>query len=128
MPLYFVSGVKGIIEGGTVVDKVVANIDIAPTIMQTMGLKMPPHMDGQSFLTQKLQENLPPSRHLDFEDSVFLFRGLPMNLRKRCLLCATLVTTLGMIWMVGLTLQAGHAVSATGVGSVYAANVQQETG
>lgn len=50
-----------------------------------------------------------------------------MNLRKRCLLCATLVTTLGMIWMVGLTLQAGHAVSATGVGSVYAANVQQET-
>ena len=50
-----------------------------------------------------------------------------MNLRKRCLLCAALVTTLGMIWMVGLTLQAGHAVSATGVGSVYVANVQQET-
>ena len=29
--------------------------------------------------------------------------------------------------MVGLPLQAGHAGSATGVGSVYAANVQQET-
>jgi N-acetylglucosamine-6-sulfatase len=39
-----------IIEGGTVVDEVVANIDIAPTVMQTMGLKMPPHMDGKSFL------------------------------------------------------------------------------
>ena len=50
-----------------------------------------------------------------------------MNLRKTCLLCATLVTSLGVIWLVGLPLQAGHAVSATGVGSVYAANVQQET-
>ena len=39
-----------IIEGGSVVEHVVANIDIAPTVMQAMGLKKPPHMDGQSFL------------------------------------------------------------------------------
>ncbi len=39
-----------IIEGGSVVEQVVANIDIAPTVMQAMGLKKPPHMDGQSFL------------------------------------------------------------------------------
>ncbi len=39
-----------IVQGGTVVDEVVANIDIAPTVMQAMGLKKPPHMDGQSFL------------------------------------------------------------------------------
>ena len=39
-----------IIDGGTVVDHVVANIDIAPTVMQAMGLKKPAHMDGQSFL------------------------------------------------------------------------------
>ena len=37
-------------KGGTVVDKVVANIDIAPTVMQAMGLKAPAHFDGQSFL------------------------------------------------------------------------------
>ena len=37
-------------EGGSVVEEVVANIDIAPTIMQTMGLQTPPHMDGQSFI------------------------------------------------------------------------------
>ena len=49
-----------------------------------------------------------------------------MNFRKTCLLCAGLVTTLGIIWMVGVPLQAGHASSAAGVGSVYAANVQQE--
>jgi N-acetylglucosamine-6-sulfatase len=36
------------IKGGTVVDQVVANIDIAPTVMQAMGLKKPTHMDGQS--------------------------------------------------------------------------------
>ena len=35
-----------IIQGGTVVDEVVANIDIAPTVMEAMGLKKPPHMDG----------------------------------------------------------------------------------
>jgi len=36
--------------GGKVVDQVVANIDIAPTIMEAMGLRTPPHMDGRSFL------------------------------------------------------------------------------
>lgn len=37
-------------EGGTVVDEVVANIDIAPTVMQAMGLEKPAHMDGKNFL------------------------------------------------------------------------------
>lgn len=37
-------------KGGTVVEKVVANIDIAPTVMEAMGLRKPPHMDGQSFI------------------------------------------------------------------------------
>ena len=39
-----------IIKGGTVVDQVVANIDIAPTVMQAMGMKKPAQLDGQSFL------------------------------------------------------------------------------
>jgi N-acetylglucosamine-6-sulfatase len=37
-------------EGGKVVDQVVANIDIAPTVMAAMGLQKPPHMDGANFL------------------------------------------------------------------------------
>lgn len=37
-------------RGRTVVDQVVANIDIGPTIMQAMGLQKPGHMDGQSFI------------------------------------------------------------------------------
>ncbi len=37
-------------EGGTVVEQVVANIDIAPTVFEAMGVQKPPHMDGQSFL------------------------------------------------------------------------------
>jgi N-acetylglucosamine-6-sulfatase len=45
--------------GDTVVDEVVANIDIAPTIMQTMGLKKPPHMDGQSFLSLAQGKEIP---------------------------------------------------------------------
>ena len=36
--------------GGTVVDEVVANIDIAPTVMQAMGLEKPAYMDGKNFL------------------------------------------------------------------------------
>lgn len=47
------------IKGGTVVDQVVANIDIAPTVMEAMGLKKPPHMDGQSFLPLA---QLPPAQ------------------------------------------------------------------
>jgi N-acetylglucosamine-6-sulfatase len=37
-------------NGGVIVDEVVANIDIAPTVMAAMGLAKPAHMDGQSFL------------------------------------------------------------------------------
>ncbi len=37
-------------KGGTVVEEVVANIDIGPTVFEAAGLKKPPHMDGQSFL------------------------------------------------------------------------------
>ena len=48
-----------IIQGGTVVDEVVANIDIAPTIMEAMGVQKPPHMDGQSFLPLAQGESIP---------------------------------------------------------------------
>jgi N-acetylglucosamine-6-sulfatase len=36
--------------GGQVMEQVVANIDIAPTVLQAAGLKKPGYMDGQSFL------------------------------------------------------------------------------
>jgi N-acetylglucosamine-6-sulfatase len=37
-------------QGGKVVEQVVANIDVAPTVMEAMGLQKPPHMDGQSII------------------------------------------------------------------------------
>jgi N-acetylglucosamine-6-sulfatase len=37
-------------RGGTVVEQAVANIDVAPTILEAMGLAKPPHMDGLSFV------------------------------------------------------------------------------
>ncbi len=37
-------------KGGTVVDEVVANIDVAPTVMEVMGLRAPAHMDGSSII------------------------------------------------------------------------------
>ena len=46
-------------EGGTVVDEVVANIDIGPTVMSAMGLAKPPHMDGESFLPLGRGESIP---------------------------------------------------------------------
>ena len=48
-----------VIQGGTVVEQVVANIDIAPTVMQAMGLEKPPHMDGQSFLPLAQGQSIP---------------------------------------------------------------------
>ena len=47
------------IQAGTVVDQVVANIDIAPTVLEAMGLKKPPHMDGQSFLSLAQGTSIP---------------------------------------------------------------------
>jgi N-acetylglucosamine-6-sulfatase len=37
-------------KGGTVVTEMVANIDMAPTILEAMGLKKPAHMDGRSVI------------------------------------------------------------------------------
>ncbi len=48
-----------LIPGGSVVDEVVANIDIGPTIMAAMGLNTPPHMDGQNFLPLAQGQSIP---------------------------------------------------------------------
>lgn len=37
-------------EGGKVVEEVIGNIDVGPTIMDAAGLETPEYMDGQSFL------------------------------------------------------------------------------
>ncbi|MFN3151531.1 sulfatase [Bremerella sp.] len=50
-------------QGGTVVDEVTANIDIAPTIMEAMGLQKPPHMDGRSLLSLAAGEAVPWRKH-----------------------------------------------------------------
>ncbi len=41
----------GYLEAGTVVDKMVANIDIAPTFLEMAGVEKPSHFDGDSFLS-----------------------------------------------------------------------------
>ena len=46
-------------SGGTVVEQVVANIDIAPTVMEAMALQTPPHMDGQSFIALGQGKDVP---------------------------------------------------------------------
>jgi N-acetylglucosamine-6-sulfatase len=50
---------RDLFPGGTVVEKVVANIDIAPTVMEAMGLRAPPHMDGQSFIALAQGKEVP---------------------------------------------------------------------
>ena len=40
-----------LVHGGTAVKQVVANIDIAPTLLEAAGLQAPAEMDGKSFLT-----------------------------------------------------------------------------
>ena len=47
------------IPAGTVVDEMVANIDMAPTIMTAMGVQPPPHMDGEDALPLTTEEDHP---------------------------------------------------------------------
>ena len=49
-----------------------------------------------------------------------------MNFRKMFLLCGGVSVTLFIVWVSGFLLQTGHAGSASGVGSVYATNIQQD--
>jgi N-acetylglucosamine-6-sulfatase len=46
-------------KGGTVVEKIVANLDIAPTILEAAGLRPPDYMDGKSFLAVAQGKNVP---------------------------------------------------------------------
>jgi len=46
-------------KGGMVVNKMVANIDIAPTILEAAGLKAPAAMDGRSFIALAQGKNVP---------------------------------------------------------------------
>jgi N-acetylglucosamine-6-sulfatase len=45
--------------GGTKVTKLVANIDIAPTILEAAGLRPPAYMDGKSFLPLAQKKDVP---------------------------------------------------------------------
>jgi N-acetylglucosamine-6-sulfatase len=47
------------IEPGTVVDPIVANIDVAPTLLEAAGLERPGHMDGRSFAPLLRGERVP---------------------------------------------------------------------
>jgi N-acetylglucosamine-6-sulfatase len=48
-----------LIKAGTVVNEMVANIDVAPTILEAMGLQQPAHMDGRSFLSLAEGKSIP---------------------------------------------------------------------
>lgn len=48
-----------LIKQGTVLDQMIANLDVGPTVMEVMGLQTPPHMDGKSFLPLLKGENIP---------------------------------------------------------------------
>ena len=51
------------ITPSTVVEEVVANIDVAPTILEACGVERPPHMDGRSFLALGQGKTIPWRDH-----------------------------------------------------------------
>ena len=50
MRVPFLAWCPGMIEPGSVIEELIQNIDIAPTVMDVAGLNTPERMDGQSFL------------------------------------------------------------------------------
>jgi len=49
----------GVLEGNQVVEKMVQNIDVAPTILELAGVKEPPQMQGRSIVPILRGENIP---------------------------------------------------------------------
>jgi arylsulfatase A-like enzyme len=49
----------GYLEKGLVVDEMVANLDIAPTVLDIAGVKSPQHFEGQSFLPLAQNKKVP---------------------------------------------------------------------
>ncbi len=49
MRVPFMAHCPTLFQGGQTIDKVVANIDIAPTVLHAAGLQTPAHMQGRSF-------------------------------------------------------------------------------
>jgi N-acetylglucosamine-6-sulfatase len=47
------------LEGGSAIDSLVQNIDIAPTILEAAGLRLPTHMQGMSFSPLFAREEVP---------------------------------------------------------------------
>lgn len=64
MRIPFLAHCPELFQGGTKVNKVVANIDVAPTILHVAGLQTPDHMDGRSFL------DMAQGKNVDWRDSL----------------------------------------------------------
>ncbi|GIT38424.1 MAG: hypothetical protein Ct9H300mP7_3450 [Verrucomicrobiota bacterium] len=83
--------------GGRVVEQVVANIDIAPTVFEAAGIKKPGYMDGQSFIA------LGQGKNISWRD-YFLYvyyweKNFPQS--PRCLRCAATATSNYLLRPVG---------------------------
>lgn len=50
MRVPFLAHCPALFQGGQTVDKIVANIDVGPSILQAAGIQTPPHMQGRSIL------------------------------------------------------------------------------
>lgn len=64
-------------KGGTVLTPTVANIDIAPTLLEAAGLVAPAHLDGKSFLPLARGESMPWRDYLLYE--YYWERNYPMT-------------------------------------------------
>lgn len=56
-----------LIAPGTVVEPIVANIDVAPTLLEAAALQRPAHMDGESFLPLLRGQSIPWRESLLYE-------------------------------------------------------------
>jgi len=56
-----------ILKAGSRLEQVVANIDIAPTLLEAAGLAKPPHMDGASFYPHLIGRSAPWNDELLYE-------------------------------------------------------------
>ena len=103
MRIPFLMHCPEVIQAGSVIKKVVANIDVGPTLLETAGLPTPKQMDGRSFWQLAKGNNIPWRDYVLYE----YFGNVTIRTRQQPMPCV------GSVSNISVTTDFGTRMSCT---------------